>query len=271
MNIAKKIIKSSTVIGIALVALSFSCSSNRNIVKANSKNPNNKFVQLSMDFLNEIKVGKDANEIRKTLAEVSVDSLSAYLITEEQKKAFWINIYNGHIQLILSEHPEYFEDRGKFFGSKLFIIAQKSLSFDDVEHGIIRSSKFKLALGLIRNPFAGSYEKALRTKKTDGRVHFALNCGAKSCPLVAVYDAKNFNQKIDEVAKSFLEKVTTYNADKNEVTTVTLFSWFRGDFGGKSGIIKFLKGYNLIPQDVKPSVEYSSYDWTLDLGNYYEK
>lgn len=257
-----------------VVSMLFACScGNKNEVITSLKNDStSQYVLLSMDLLNAVK-SKDEEKItriRKSLKIVQEDTLGKSLISDAQKKAFWINIYNSHIQLLLAEDPSLFEDRGDFFTSPRITIANKKLSFDAIEHGIIRSSKVKLSLGLLRNPFASSYEKKFRTKETDGRVHFALNCGAKSCPLVAVYGAKNFNQKIDRVAKHFLQKVSTYQPDQNQVITSPLFSWFRGDFDGKKGILSYLKKYEVIPQDQDPSIIYDDYDWTLSLGNYYE-
>lgn len=271
MNIAKLFFKYSFFISLFVVCFSFSCSSERKLIESGEIDANNKYINLATDLMNKVRKMEDVSEIQKTLAAVEADTLASYLVTDNQKKAFWINVYNAHIQIFLTEKPELFEDRGKYFSTKRITIAQRELSFDDIEHGIIRSSKFKLALGLIRNPFAGKFEKQFRTKATDGRVHFALNCGAKSCPLVATYDAKDFDAKINRVAKNFLNKMSTYNAEENKVTTTTLFSWFRGDFGGKKGILKFLKKYEIIPADSKPNVEYSTYDWTLSLGNYYEE
>lgn len=270
------LIKSLSKIYIVLIAfgllLSCSCSNQSELMKTNSNNINTKYVLLSTSLLNSVKASKQSqvNEIRSTLKTVHEDSLASSLSTDAQKKAFWINIYNAHIQILLSEDPTLFNDRGKFFGAPRVTIAGNKLSFDDIEHGIIRSSKIKLSLGLLRNPFASSFEKKFRTKETDGRVHFALNCGAKSCPLVAVYEANNFDEKIDQVAKKFLHKVSTYKPDEVKVITTPLFSWFRGDFNGKNGVLKFLKKYDVVPEDKKPSISYDNYDWTLSLGNYYE-
>ncbi|MBL4707727.1 MAG: DUF547 domain-containing protein [Flavobacteriales bacterium] len=232
---------------------------------------NNEYVLLSMNLLETIIKGGDTKNIQAKLEVIPADTLAKYLFSDEQKNAFWINIYNSFIQIRLSKNPEYFENRAAFFRTPLMIIAGKSLSFDDIEHGIIRGSKFKFSLGLIKNPFANEYEKKLRTRKEDGRVHFALNCGAKSCPLVAVYDAQNFNSKINEVASSFLNKMSTYNQEENKVSTTPLFSWFRGDFNGKSGIRDLLKQYGIVPKNSNPKIEYTGYDWTLSLANYYEK
>ena len=272
MNFLKSISKVYLAVILLGLLLSCSCSNQSEAMKPPETNLNTKYVLLSADLLKAVKTKNqsEVSAIRSTLKSVHVDSLANTLKTEAQKKAFWINVYNAHIQILLADNPSLFDDRGKFFGAPRVTIAENKLSFDDIEHGIIRSSKIKISLGLLRNPFASSYEKKFRTKETDGRVHFALNCGAKSCPLVAIYEAENFDQKIDRVAKSFLQKVSTYKPDENKVITTPLFSWFRGDFNGKKGILNYLKKYEVIPKGKKPSITYDNYDWTLSLGNYYE-
>ncbi|MEO0332726.1 MAG: DUF547 domain-containing protein, partial [Bacteroidota bacterium] len=104
--------------------------------------------------------------------------------------------------------------------------------------------------------------------KADGRIHFALNCGAKSCPYIAVYDAIYMDEQLDEIAHQFLNRTSTYEPENEEVYVTSLFSWFRGDFGGKSGIRDYLRKYEVIPQEADPSLSFETYDWTLELGNY---
>jgi hypothetical protein len=243
-----------------------------NVTESNTTgNEKENYIQLSSDLIQAIIKGEETEVFQQKLANVPKDVLANQLSTDKVKKVFWINVYNAYIQLILSENPSLYEDRGAFFKMKQIDIAGKSLSFDDIEHGIIRSSTMKLSLGLLKNPFVGKYERTFRTKNTDPRIHFALNCGAKSCPLVAAYQVENFNSKIDAVALNFLSETTTYDSTLNKVTTTSLFSWFRGDFGGKKGIRKFLKDYDLIPEDRKPELVFAPYNWELSLGNYYEE
>lgn len=271
MKYTSQILTFSKVIILSFLMSSYACSNHKELTKLANEKPNNKFVKLSMELLQGVKNKTNTTDIQEELKTIEPDTLAKYLVTDEQKKAFWINIYNSYIQIILTEHPEYYENRGKFFGSNLFIVAKQALSFDQVEHGYIRGSKIKLSLGLLKNPFVGKVERMFRTDKEDGRIHFALNCGAKSCPLVAIYDAQNFNSKVDQVSESFLNKFSTYNKEENKVVTTPLFSWFRGDFDGKQGIKDLLKKYDVIPVNSDPKVEYDDYDWTLDLGNYYEE
>ena len=238
-----------------------------------SADPNKEYphVELSRELIKTAQNKSDHSAIEEKLANVAMDVLAEELDSDEAKKAFWINVYNGFVQHLLIENPELFEDRGKFFGEPRVTIAGKKLSFDDIEHGIIRGSRVKWLLGLIKDPFAGKYERTFRVDKTDGRIHFALNCGARSCPYVAIYDASYMDEQLDEIASQFLNRTSTYKPDEEKVYVTSLFSWFRGDFGGKGGVKEdFLKKYEVIPQEADPDLEYDKYDWTLDLGNYTE-
>ena len=229
------------------------------------------YVGLSKELLRAAQQKTGPIEIQEKLANVPMETLAQELDNDEAKKAFWINVYNANVQLILSENPELFDDRGKFFGEPRMTVAGKKLSFDDIEHGIIRGSRVKWLLGLVKDPFASKYERTFRVDKTDGRIHFALNCGAKSCPYIAIYDAPYMNAQLDEISKEFLNRTSTYKPKEDKVYVVALFSWFRGDFGGKSGAKKdYLKKYGVIPPEADPALEFKDYDWTLELGNYTE-
>ncbi|MGB7392828.1 MAG: DUF547 domain-containing protein, partial [Pricia sp.] len=102
------------------------------------------------------------------------------------------------------------------------------------------------------------------------RIHFALNCGAKACPPVAIYEDNRLDEQLNKVTTDYLERVSEYDSDTKEVKTTPLFSWFRGDFGCKSGIKDILKEEGIIPTTKKIDVEYKNYDWTLDLDNFTE-
>ncbi len=227
------------------------------------------YQELSVQLLEKVRIGDSTHEIEKKLADVSLDELSNQLKTDVQKKAFWVNIYNAYVQILLTNEPELFDKRGEFFKAKQITIAQKTVSLDQIEHGIIRGSRNKLTLGLTKKIFVSEFEKKLRVKKRDGRIHFALNCGAKSCPPIAIYDVNRLDEQFDESSRRFLTQTSSYDNEANTVEVVALFSWFHYDFGGKKGIIKnYLKEYNVIPSDVKPKLKYSTYDWTLSTGNY---
>lgn len=248
------------------------CSSTHDNTNATTSDINKeyKYVALSKDLIRVARNKTSYADIKQKLATVPVDTLAKELDNDEAKKAFWINIYNAYVQLVLSENPDLFEDRDKFFGEDRVTIAGHELSFDEIEHGIIRNSKVKWLLGFVKNPFASKLIRTFRVDKVDPRIHFTINCGAKSCPKVAIYTVKTLDQQLDIATRQYLQETTTYKPEEEKVYVTSLLSWFRGDFGGKKGIQDFLKAYDIIPEESDPALEFKEYDWTLDLGNYKE-
>ena len=224
------------------------------------------YVELSKSFLSQMRNDQDPTNIVEKYAAFDLDDLASAVDERPEQLAFWVNTYNAFIQYLLINDPSLFDDRGSFFTAKRVTIAGIKMSFDDIEHGIIRDSRVKLGLGILKKWFPPKFERKLRIDNRDGRVHFALNCGAKSCPPIAIYDDRYIYAQLDEITSAYLKKVSSV---KNEmVTTSPLFSWFRGDFGGKRGIKNYLKKYGIINSTKNVQVNFGSYDWTLSTGNY---
>lgn len=225
------------------------------------------FNKLSETFLRDAIEGKDTQKIQDQLAETTLKSLEIDLKTDAQKLAFWVNTYNAYIQVFLRESPALYNDRNSFFNDDRITIAGELISFAKIEHGIIRKSQWPLGLGKIRKWFPNKFERKLRVDKRDYRVHFALNCGAKDCPPVAIYYADRLDEQFAKSTKMYLKKTTVFDAVKKEVAITSLFSWFRGDFGSHGEIKNILKNQGLIPQTKDIDITYKNYDWTLDLEN----
>ncbi len=227
------------------------------------------YIECSRELLSNIKNGKETKAQIEILSTTNLEDLTGQLKTDNQKKAFWINVYNAYIQKILSEQPELFnaDTRGQFFSEPRIKIAGELLSFDDIEHGIIRKSRIKWSLGYLKKWFNPKWERKLRVNEVDWRIHFALNCGAISCPPIAIYSAERLDEELDLMATAYLTEHSTYDDATQTVKTTALMSWFRGDFGGKSGAKEILHSYGITPE-VAETIEFKSYDWTLSLGNY---
>ncbi|MGB3143177.1 MAG: DUF547 domain-containing protein, partial [Maribacter sp.] len=148
------------------------------------------FNQLSQDFLTKIKTNQDTQEIQNTLANTTIKELDNALDSNNKRLAFWVNIYNAYIQVILQKNPELYDDRGSFFKMDQIAIAGDTVSFAKIEHGLIRKSQLEYGLGYIRKWFPNKFERKLRVDDPVYNIHFALNCGAKDCPPVAIYDWK---------------------------------------------------------------------------------
>ncbi|SFR48335.1 Protein of unknown function, DUF547 [Robiginitalea myxolifaciens] len=223
---------------------------------------------LSEDFLKAIREDKPTTQFTERLAQMELKEIELGLQTDAERYAFWINIYNAYIQVVLKAKPELYEDRRSFFSEEMLEIAGRKVSFETIEHGILRKSQWNLGLGYVRKWFPGEFERKLRVEKRDFRIHFALNCGAKDCPPVAVYTPGRLEQQLEMGTRKYLERTTRFDESSNTVTVSSLFSWFRGDFGGKSGTRKILSDKGLIPDTKGVSIEYSNYDWTLELDNF---
>jgi hypothetical protein len=228
------------------------------------------YTKLSEEFFTAVKNNhKDAAEkAAKELAAIPEGELKDHLNTENKAKAFWINVYNTYVQYLLKANPELFNDRNTFFKDELITLAGEKLSLDDIEHGIIRYSKNKYSMGYVGKVFVLDFEKRFRLDKVDYRIHFALNCGAKSCPPVALYKAERLDDQLNRSTSLYLKQVSKYDVKENEVSAPALCSWFKADFGGEDGVVKMMKEFDVVPEDKDPDVEYLDYDWTLALSNY---
>lgn len=225
------------------------------------------YEQISQDLLQNIIDKKSYEKEVKILEKSTLSELVNQLKTDSQKIAFWVNIYNAFIQISLIENPKEYENRGSFFKKPRVKIAGEILSFDEIEHDILRRSRVKLSWGYLRKYFRPKYERKLRVKNIDWRIHFALNCGAKSCPPVAIYSSKNLDTEFNFMTTAYLKEQTSYNTETKTAESVALMSWFRGDFGGKSGARKILFNYKITSEKPK-YLAFKSYDWTLSLGNF---
>jgi predicted acetyltransferase len=228
------------------------------------------YTELSEQFFTAVKNDNKgaAEKAAKELAGIPEGKLKDHLNTENKAKAFWINIYNTYVQYLLKANSELFNDRNALFKDEVITLAGEKLSLDDIEHGIIRHSKNKYSMGYVGKVFVSDFEKRFRLDKVDYRIHFALNCGAKSCPPVALYKAERLDDQLNRSTSLYLNQVSKYDVKENVVSAPALCSWFKADFGGEAGVLKMMKEFDIVPEDKDPDVEYLDYDWTLFLSNY---
>jgi len=220
--------------------------------------------ELSELLLLHVKMQKDTTATRLQLEKINLNHLKKSLDNDQKKKAFWINIYNAYFQILRKEKGI---ENPAIYREKLFTIANTLFSLDAVEHGILRRYRFKYSMGFFPNIFTPRFIKKLAVNKLDYRIHFALNCGAKSCPPIAFYKTTGLNQQLNLATQSFLEGESEFDDTKKIVYTSTLFKWFFADFGGKRGIKKiFQKQLN---KDISSyDIKYKKYSWEEDLDNF---
>ncbi len=227
-----------------------------------------KLIQLSQDFIYAARTGNATKELVSQLAGIDFAALPGLLKDDAEKKAFWINIYNGFTQYLLKQNKGAYQNRSHFFGSGQINIGGHLFSLDDIEHGILRRSKIKWSEGYLNKPFPSKTEKALRVDAVDYRIHFALNCGAESCPPIAFYDPGNINKQLDMATRAYLLGEATYDSVSNTLQLPKLMSWFRGDFGGKQKMKALVRDIGILPSGKDPLIRFKPYSWNLYLDHY---
>lgn len=193
------------------------------------------------------------------------------LISDTDKKVFWVNVYNSYFQIIATENKTKLSaNQGSFFKSKQLDFLGLKLSFDDIEHALLRRSKGKFALGYFNKPFPKKWEKKLRIKQLDYRVHFVLNCGAVSCPIIYPLAVDGLELELEEATQAYLSQEVSVTNDK--IVLNQLFLFYLGDFGGRKGLKKMLLRYGIVQEiHLKYKFKFTEFDKAAKLDNFVQK
>jgi hypothetical protein len=226
------------------------------------------YPRLSQEFLYATRTGKAYDAFKHLLREVKAAELRSQLSNDTFRKSFWINLYNAFVQTGLQEHPEWYRQRLLFYRKKFIEVAGYAISLDDIEHGVLRRSRISWGLGYLINPLPTAFERSFRVDAVDYRIHFALNCGAASCPPIAFYEPDRLEQQLNLATQSYLEGECRFDSATNTVAVPKLMQWFRGDFGSKAALRQLLATNGIIPANTEPDLVYTDYNWELNLNNF---
>lgn len=217
-------------------------------------------VERSKRYLDAVRAGKPGRA-RRRLAAITDDGLVG--LAGDERLAFWINTYNAATQDALRADPERFEHRRRFFSAPITTVAGTEVSLDTIEHGVLRRSRWKYGLGYLPNPFPSAFVRRHRVDELDPRIHFALNCGAASCPSITAYEPETVDERLDHATATYLRNETVLEDGTVRVPRQML--WYHGDFGGASGIRRRLREHGVIDASASPRIRYRGYDWALLL------
>lgn len=162
--------------------------------------------------------------------------------TKNDQLAYWMNVYNVFtIKLITDNYPVTSItklDNGKPWDVKRIEIGGKKYSLNDIENEIIRPT-FK-----------------------DARIHFGINCAAKSCPPLhnKAFTTANVQALLTQRTKAFMVSKSN-TLSPNAVKISKIFDWYKADFQDLSG---FLTTYSTIKVAKDAKIEYADYDWSLN-------
>lgn len=165
--------------------------------------------------------------------------------------AFWLNLHRAFAARKRSTdaHHE---------ASQPFRVAGTPVDFDDIQHGILRDGKWKYGLGYVPNPFLGTFVRRHKLEKSDPRVHVALWPDDGELAAVETFSAANVDEELSTVTRAYLDAVVDYDPDRDVASVSRLFFWFRGDFGGVSGVRSLLHRHEVVPPSATPRLDFVS-------------
>lgn len=157
------------------------------------------------------------------------------LESEAERKAFWINIYNAlliHGIIAYGARTSLWNIRGAF-ERIAYNVGGYRYSLDDIEHGILRGNKAHFLIGGARFSQADPRRRHV-LGSIDPRLHFALVCGASSCPPIGIYQPENLDAQLELAARNFVNGGgVVVNRAARTVALSRIFQWYSPDFGGK--------------------------------------
>jgi len=186
-----------------------------------------------------------------------------------QQIAFWINLYNAlilHGVIHYSVSGSMLGDLG-FFRRVAYDVGGMRFSADDIEHGVLRGNR--------RHPYLPFPQFAkddprlmMSIEDPDPRIHFALVCGARSCPPISSYGGVDLDEQLDKAAAAFVNGIgAQFDPDRQTLSLSRIFKWYAGDFGGREGALKLVNEYWDAPESIDGArVRYLPYDWSVNVA-----
>ena len=175
-------------------------------------------------------------------------------LARDEQFAFYANTYNAWtIKLILTKYPDIksikelgFLNSGPW-KKKVVRLKGETVSLDHIEHDILRP-RFK-----------------------DPRVHFAINCAAKSCPPLRSepYLGATLDQQLNDATRAFINNPKNYRLEGRNLYVSRIFKWFSEDFNENAlgFFLEYANGElkkNLEAKSGTINVKYLAYDWSLN-------
>lgn len=224
-------------------------------------------VEISRRLLEAVLAEQAADATAARLAEVDPAAIEG----QEARVAFWMNTYNARLRHELLERPR----RGsllrhrRLFRQSSYRVGGHEYSLDVIEHGLLRRNARPPA-ALRRVLRAGDPRLAVAPPRLDPRLHFALNCGARSCPPVRAYDAAGVDAQLDAASRAYLGAESSLDRERGRLTLPGVCKLYRRDF---EDLLGFAAAH--LPEDDAAwlrehsgdaDVVFDRFDWTLVPG-----
>ncbi len=197
---------------------------------------------------------KDTVELNTYLSLLRLHPPNEKTWTKNEQMAYWINAYNAFtIKLIIQYYPI---KSIKDIGSSIqipFVNSPWDIRF-------IALGKMKMDLNTIEH-------LQLRKKFNDPRIHMALVCASRSCPVLLneAYDPSRLDAQLTRQTRVFLSDPfrNKISVDKLEISII--FNWYNMDFNKDgSSVREFISRYSGIKVRPDAKITFLEYNWDLN-------
>ncbi|MCB9252705.1 MAG: DUF547 domain-containing protein [Flavobacteriales bacterium] len=179
----------------------------------------------------------DDNRQKEIVANLKPEFLIQYLKTEEDKKAFWLNVYNSSMLIFLRD--TLFEGEYKnFYKEKAVTVAGKRLSLFEIEHEFLLGGKKMKKLGFKKSSIDTVWKK-LSLKNPDLKVLLCMYRGQSGYPPYQVINSGDLQEAFNgsypyvvtvsegkAAVKDWLKRYTTYFKDFETTLRLTKGKYF---------------------------------------------
>lgn len=184
-------------------------------------------------------------------------------LSEAEQIAFWINAYNALTLVLIIDH---YPIVSRIHEAPLNSIRQIPGAWDKIRFTVMGE---QLTLNEIEH-------QRLRKHFSEPRIHMALVCAARSCPRLRTepYRGADLATQLSEQSRLFLSDPANFSVDAKAgvVRLSSIFTWFPEDFGGRDGVLAFVRTYSEVSPKIEDmTIEYVDYDWTLNEQPIYQK
>lgn len=194
------------------------------------------------------------------------------LVSDAERVAFWINLYNAlfrHGLCAMKLRPGATVPLATYSRAE-YQVGRERWSLHVIEHGLLRTNRpapytFWKPLGA-RDP-----RLAAAPRTFDPRVHFALHCGAVSCPPIRAYDTDRLDAQLDLATRAYVAQELSLDRAAGVVRLPYLFKLYDRDFGDAREALRWALPYVdrdddrrwLADNAAALRLAWSPYDWTI--------
>eukprot|EP00055_Hartaetosiga_balthica_P016606 m.105767 g.105767 ORF g.105767 m.105767 type:complete len:296 (-) comp9138_c1_seq1:140-1027(-) len=219
----------------------------------------------------------ELQEWRQFVATLNTVDMSS--LTHDQSLSLFINLYNlATIDAICTKGGAEVSSVltiPKFWGKFGYRVAQNDFTLDGMEHGVLRGNKPHPSSSKSSYFKAHDVRSTAAIKQFDHRIHFALVCGAKSCPPLRCVRHDHVDEDLQALATEFIQDRIIFNIsdDKCRVEMSMILKWYMIDFGADAfetldAIKPYMNEMQLACMEEmdrsKTKISFTKYQWGLN-------